>query len=464
MYLYNTATRKKDEFIPQNPQNVTMYCCGPTVYNFAHIGNLRTYIFEDLLSRTIRLRHPLTHVMNVTDVGHLVSDADDGEDKMELGAAREGKSAWDIAKFYEEKFWADYDALHCTRPTVISRATQHIKEMIALVKTLEDKGYTYRTSDGIYYDTSKFDRYDALVGHARISGLQGGARVEMSDEKRNPTDFALWKFSPKDKKRQMEWDSPWGIGFPGWHVECSAMAMKYLGSTLDIHCGGIDHVTIHHTNEIAQSEATTGKKYVNYWVHGEFLILRSGKMSKSGGTFVTVDVLKEKGYEPLAYRYLCLGAHYRTQLEFSYESMDAAAKSLKNLRALCVQVKKDAAAPAETEKSKAWKDKFTAAMEDDLNAPKALALTWEAVRNAELSAAEKLDFLTFADSILALDLFREEAAPETDIPADIQSLLDARAAARKAKDWKKSDELRDEIARAGYLVKDTPQGQQVEKK
>ena len=463
MYLHNTATRHKDEFTPQNPQNVTMYCCGPTVYNFAHIGNLRTYIFEDLLARTIRLRHPLTHVMNVTDVGHLVSDADDGEDKMELGAAREGKSAWDIAKFYEEKFWADYDALHCTRPTVVSRATKHIKEMIALVKTLEDKGYTYRTSDGLYYDTSKFDRYDSLVGHARISGLQGGARVEMSDEKRNPTDFALWKFSPKDKKRQMEWDSPWGVGFPGWHIECSAMAMKYLGHTLDIHCGGIDHVTIHHTNEIAQSEAATGKKYVNYWVHGEFLILRSGKMSKSGGTFVTVDVLKEKGYDPLAYRYLCLSAHYRTQLEFSYESMDSAAKSLKNLRALAVQAKQSAAAQ-ETEKSKAWKEKFTAAMEDDLNAPKALALVWEAVRSAELSAAEKVDFLTFADGILALDLFKEEAAPKADIPAQVQALLDARAAARKAKEWKKSDELRDEIARAGYLVKDTPQGQQVEKK
>lgn len=464
MYLHNTATRRKDEFVAQNPQNVTMYCCGPTVYNFAHIGNLRTYIFEDLLARTIRLRHPLTHVMNVTDVGHLVSDADDGEDKMELGAAREGKSAWDIAKFYEEKFWADYDALNCTRPTIVSRATQHINEMIALVKTLEDKGYTYRTSDGIYYDTSKFARYDALVGHARISGLQGGARVEMSDEKRNPTDFALWKFSPKDKKRQMEWDSPWGVGFPGWHIECSAMAMKYLGNTLDIHCGGIDHVTIHHTNEIAQSEAATGQKYVNYWVHGEFLILRSGKMSKSGGTFVTVDVLKEKGYDPLAYRYLCLSAHYRTQLEFSYESMDSAAKSLKNLRALAVQAKKSAPAPAETEKSKAWKEKFTAAMEDDLNAPKALALVWEAVRSAELSAAEKVDFLTFADTILALDLFKEEAAPKADIPAYVQELLDARAAARKAKEWQKSDELRDAIAQAGYLVKDTPQGQQVEKK
>ena len=465
LHLYNSATHHKDEFKPLNPQQITMYCCGPTVYNYAHIGNLRTYIFEDLLSRTIRLKYPLKHVMNVTDVGHLVSDADDGEDKMELATAREGKSAWDIAKFYEAKFWQDYDALHCTRPTIISRATEHIKEMIALVKTLEEKGYTYRTSDGIYYDTSKFARYDALVGHARISGLQGGARVEMSDEKRNPTDFALWKFSPKDKKRHMEWDSPWGVGFPGWHIECSAMAMKYLGHTLDIHCGGIDHVTIHHTNEIAQSEAATGEKYVNYWVHGEFLILRSGKMSKSGGTFVTLEVLKEKGYEPLAYRYLCLGAHYRTQLEFSYESLDSAAKSLKNLRALCQQIRQAAQGKsAETEKSRAWKEKFTAAMEDDLNAPKALAVTWEAVRSAELTAGEKLDFLQFADTILALDLFAAVPADSQPLPAEVEALLEERARARAAKDWKKSDELRDAIAQAGYLVKDTPQGQQAEKK
>ena len=458
--LYNTASHKKEDFIPLQPSCVTMYCCGPTVYNFAHIGNLRTYIFEDLLSRTLRLHYPLKHVMNVTDVGHLVSDADDGEDKMEVGAAREGKSAWDIAKFYEEKFWQDYDALHCTRPTIISRATAHIPEMISLVKTLEEKGYTYRTSDGIYYDTSKFGRYDALVGHAHITGLQGGARVEMSDEKHAPTDFALWKFSPKDKKRQMEWDSPWGVGFPGWHVECSAMAMKYLGNTLDIHCGGIDHVTIHHTNEIAQSEAATGQKYVNYWVHGEFLILRSGKMSKSGGTFVTVDVLKEKGYEPLAYRYLCLGAHYRTQLEFSYESLDSAAKSLKNLRTSVQQLGEER---LETAHVQAWKDKFTAAMEDDLNAPKALALAWEALRSADLTAPEKREFIAFADAILALDLSAPVARAE-EVPAAVQALLDQRATARKAKDWQKSDELRGAILQAGYVVKDTPQGQQVTKK
>ena len=289
--------------------------------------------------------------------------------------------------------------------------------------------------------------------------------MEMSDEKRNPTDFALWKFSPKDKKRQMEWDSPWGVGFPGWHTECSAMAMKYLGHTLDIHCGGIDHVTIHHTNEIAQSEAATGEKYVNYWVHGEFLILRSGKMSKSGGTFVTLDVLKEKGYEPLAYRYLCLGAHYRTQLEFSYESMDSASKSLKNLRALAQQAQEAAGGAAQdTENARAWKDKFTAAMEDDLNAPKALAVTWEAVRSAELSAGEKLAFLQFADSILSLDLFKQSAPARQELPAEVEKLLAERAQARAAKDWKKSDELRDAIARAGYIVKDTPKGQQAEKK
>ena len=463
MQLYNTASHRKEEFIPQNPQEVTMYCCGPTVYNFAHIGNLRTYIFEDLLSRTIRLSYPLKHVMNVTDVGHLVSDSDDGEDKMELGAAREGKTALEIARFYENKFWQDYDALHCTRPTFITRATAYIPEMIALVKTLEDKGYTYRTSDGIYYDTSKFARYDALVGHARISGLQGGARVELG-EKKNNTDFALWKFSPKDKKRQMEWDSPWGIGFPGWHIECSAMAMKHLGNTLDIHCGGIDHVTIHHTNEIAQSEAATGQKYVNYWVHGEFLILRSGKMSKSGGTFVTLDTLKEKGYDPLAYRYLCLSAHYRTQLEFSYESLDTAAKSLKNLRTLAWQIKQASPQAEKTENSQAWCDKFIAAMQDDLNAPKALALVWESLRRNDLTAGEKRYFLEFSDTILALDVFTAPQEKQTEIPVAVQTLLTARAAARQAKDWKKSDELRSAIAELGFVVKDTPKGQEVQAK
>lgn len=466
MQLYNTETRRKETFTPLRGEEVTMYCCGPTVYNYAHIGNMRTYIFEDLLARTIRLRRPLKHVMNVTDVGHLVSDADDGEDKMELGAAREGKSAWDIAQYYEEKFFADYDALHCTRPTVISRATKHIPQMIALVKTLEEKGYTYRTSDGIYYDTSKFPRYDALVGRSRLEGLRGGARVELSEEKRNPTDFALWKFSPKDKKRQMEWDSPWGVGFPGWHIECSAMAMQYLGPTLDIHCGGIDHVSVHHTNEIAQSEAATGQKYVRFWVHGEFLVLHEGKMSKSGGTFITLQTLRDKGYDPLDYRYLCLTAHYRTQLEFTYESLDSARKSLQTLRRETAQLAAEAAArpAALTAACQTAKDKFQATLEDDLNAPKALATVWETVRGTELNASEKIDFLKFADGVLALDLFRAPAAQETAaLPPEVETLLTQRAAARAAKDYKKSDELRAQLATAGYRVKDTPQGQQVEK-
>lgn len=441
-----------------------MYCCGPTVYNYAHIGNMRTYIFEDLLARTLRLSWPLKHVMNVTDVGHLVSDADDGEDKMEVGAAREGKTAWDIAKFYEEKFFADYDALHCTRPTVISRATAHIAQMIALVKTLEEKGYTYRTSDGIYYDTSKFPHYDALVGRSRLEGLKGGARVEMSAEKKNPTDFALWKFSPTDKKRQMQWDSPWGVGFPGWHIECSAMAMEYLGQTIDIHCGGIDHVSVHHTNEIAQSEAATGKPYVRFWVHGEFLVLRAGKMSKSGGTFVTLQTLREKGYDPLDYRYLCLTAHYRTQLEFTYESLNSARKSLQTLRKEIRAVQKLAQnEEVSAEKVAAAKAQFQAAMEDDLNAPKALAVVWEVLRGAQLNEAAKLAFLQFADSILALDLFRTPEAKEENLPAAVQALLEQRAAARQNKDYKKSDELREALVAAGYRVKDTPQGQQVEK-
>ena len=319
--------------------------------------------------------------------------------------------------------------------------------------------------DGIYYDTSKFPRYDALVGRSRLEGLKGGARVEMSEEKKNPTDFALWKFSPKNQQRQMQWDSPWGVGFPGWHIECSAMAMHYLGPTLDIHCGGIDHVTIHHTNEIAQSEAATGQKYVNYWVHGEFLILRSGKMSKSGGTFVTLDVLRQKGYEPLAYRYLCLGAHYRTQLEFSYESMDSAAKSLKNLRALaCACAKQAGPDVAATPHSTEWKEKFAAAMQDDLNAPKALAVTWEALRTPALNAAEKVDFLRFADGILALDVFKQPQPEQASLPEEVKQWVAQRAQARAAKDWKKSDELREKIAAAGYLVKDTPAGQEVSKK
>ncbi len=461
MKLYNTLTRRKEDFAPLGSE-VTLYACGPTVYNYAHIGNLRTYIFEDLLVRTLRLKYKVKHVMNITDVGHLTSDADAGEDKMELGAAREGKSAWDIAKFYETAFFKDFDSLNCTRPTVISRATEHIKEMIALVKTLEEKGYTYKTSDGIYYDTSKFPAYHTLVGKSHIEGLKSGARVEFNDEKKNPSDFALWKFSPADHKRQMEWDSPWGVGFPGWHIECSAMAMKYLGPTVDIHCGGVDHVAVHHTNEIAQSEAATGKPYVRYWVHGEFLVLHSGKMSKSAGTFLTVGELVKQGYSPLDYRYLCLGAHYRTQLEFTFESLDFARASLKNLKEKVAVLKKDVgnlplgACPE-------CKEKFFDAVEDDLNISKALALVWE-VFKTPFSAGSKLAFIQFADSVLGLDLLKEDIKEEAVLPVEVTLLLKHREIARRNKDFKLSDEYRDKIAALGYTVKDTPDGQKAAKK
>lgn len=456
--IYNTLTKNKDAFTSLNKDFATMYCCGPTVYNYAHIGNLRTYIFEDLLVRTLSADMPVKHVMNVTDVGHLTSDADSGEDKMELGAAREGKSAWDIAKFYEGKFFEDFDSLNCKRPTVTARATEHIKEMIALVKKLEEKGYTYKTSDGIYYDTSKFPSYHNLVGRAHIDGLKTGARVDFNDEKRNASDFALWKFSPTDKQRQMQWDSPWGVGFPGWHIECSAMAMKYLGDTLDIHCGGIDHVAIHHTNEIAQAEGATGKKYVRYWVHGEFLIMTNGKMSKSSGGFVTVQTLKEKGYSPLDYRYLCLGAHYRTQLEFSYEALTFARNTRLGLMERIAALKAETDGKIKDEAGlNAAKTAFKEAMDDDLNTSKALAVLWEFVKS-RAAAADKLDFLKYADGFLGLSLLEEEA--QKPLPKEAEELLALRKEARAKKDFKTSDELRDKLSALGIAVKDTPKGQE----
>ncbi len=460
--IYNTLTKNKDVFSSLNKDFATMYCCGPTVYNYAHIGNLRTYIFEDLLVRTLSADMPVKHVMNVTDVGHLTSDADSGEDKMELGAAREGKSAWDIAKFYEGKFFEDFDSLNCKRPTVTARATEHIKEMIALVKKLEEKGYTYKTSDGIYYDTSKFPSYHNLVGRAHIDGLKTGARVDFNDEKRNASDFALWKFSPTDKQRQMQWDSPWGVGFPGWHIECSAMAMKYLGDTLDIHCGGIDHVAIHHTNEIAQAEGATGKKYVRYWVHGEFLIMTSGKMSKSSGGFVTVQTLKEKGYSPLDYRYLCLGAHYRTQLEFSYEALTFARNTRLGLMERIAALKAETDGKIKDEAGlNAAKTAFKEAMDDDLNTSKALAVLWDFVKSRS-AAADKLDFLKYADGFLGLSLLEEEA--QKPLPEEAEELLALRKEARAKKDFKTSDELRDKLSALGIIVKDTPKGQEWRRK
>lgn len=454
--FFNTLTRSKENFTPLHQGEVSLYACGPTVYNYAHIGNLRTYIFEDIIIRALSHEYKVKHVMNITDVGHLTSDCDDGEDKMELCSKREGGvSAFELAKRYEKKFFEDFTALNCAMPDITPRATEHIKEMIALVKTLEEKGYTYKTSDGIYYDTSKFPAYGALAGKSHIEGLKAGARVEFNDEKRNPSDFALWKFSPKDSKRQMEWDSPWGTGFPGWHIECSAMSMAYLGPTVDIHCGGVDHIAIHHTNEIAQSEAATGKPYVRCWIHGEFLVLSAGKMSKSAGTFLTLDALREKGYDPLDYRYLCLTAHYRTQLEFSFEALDFARATLRGLRERIVRLREETdniiKNPAALEDAK---NKFKTAIDDDLNTPKALSVLWDYTKSPA-AAADKLDFLTYADGFLALSLMQSK---EEELPPQAAELIKQREEARKNKDFKTSDELRGELEKLGILVKDTPKG------
>jgi len=445
--LYNSLSREKEIFRPIKEGEAGIYTCGPTVYNYAHIGNMRTYIFEDVLVRSLKyLGFGVKRVMNITDVGHLVSDSDEGEDKMEVGARREGKSAWDIAKFYTEAFFKDYKELNCVMPDVLCPATDYIKEMVALVQDLEKKGLTYSIGDGVYFDTAKLPDYGKLAGKSHMEGIQEGARVEANAEKRNPHDFALWKFSKPEEQRQMEWDSPWGRGFPGWHLECSAMAMKHLGETIDIHCGGEDHVAVHHTNEIAQSEGATGKPFANYWLHARFLITSdAGKMSKSAGGFLTVGTLTEKGYDPLAYRYFCFSAHYRKQLEFSWESVDTAAKNLEALRGIVARLKEKAPVPALNTESVFYKE-FSGALADDLNMPQALAALWGCLRSPDenVTAAEKLAFALKADEVLGLELDR--ARQRESLPAELAALIKEREAARGAKNFQRSDELRKALA------------------
>lgn len=465
MFLYNTLGRKKQEFVPINRLQVGIYICGPTVYNYAHIGNLRTYIFEDTLRRTLELLgYQVRHVMNVTDVGHLVSDADEGEDKMEVGARREGKTAHEIAGFYSNAFFGDFSSLNCLCPGVICKATEHIDEMIELIRRLENRGFAYRISDGIYYDTSKFKGYDALTGKSHMNGLKTGARVGINAEKKNPGDFALWKFSPEGKKRQMEWPSPWGKGFPGWHIECSAMSMKYLGETFDIHCGGVDHVAVHHTNEIAQAEGATGKPFVKFWLHGEFLVMgdSASRMAKSSEEFLRLKLLEDKGYSPLDYRYFCLGAHYRTQLEFSWQALDFAKKSLSTLRENVWKLMETGSfrpsggachAPGNTIP---FQNKFVDAVSDDLNMPQALSVLWEVVRNPSLNEEEKLAFIKYSDRVLGLDLL--EPRKEEKLSEDLMKLVNAREQARQDKDFKKADEIRKQLSEKGVILEDTAQG------
>lgn len=451
--LYDTYTRSVREFTPLKPPQVGMYTCGPTVYDYAHIGNLRTYIFEDVLRRVLEFNgYPVKHIMNITDVGHLTSDSDTGEDKMEKGSKRTGKTAWEIAEFYADEFRHDMQRLNIQEPTVWCKATDHIPEQINMVKCIEAKGFTYRTSDGIYFDTSRLPDY-GYMGRLDVEGLQAGVRVDMG-EKRNSTDFALWKFSPKDQKRQMEWDSPWGVGFPGWHIECSAMSAKYLGSYFDIHCGGEDHINVHHTNEIAQTEACYGTRLANFWMHGYFLQLDDGvKMSKSTGGFLRVQTLIDQGYDPLAYRLFCLSALYRAKLNFTWDGLDGAAKSLDRLRMTVFEL----GTPGSVDEDAL--EKFAEQINEDLNMPRAMATTWEVVKGDLPAPVKKATLLAF-DRVLGLGL-AEWQPKEESIPTEIEELLHQRQTARTEKRWKDADALRDQITLAGYEILDTPQGPKV---
>ncbi|MCK9352270.1 MAG: cysteine--tRNA ligase [Candidatus Paceibacterota bacterium] len=468
--FYNTLTREKDEFKPLHEGAVGMYNCGPTVYHYAHIGNLRAYVFADILRKTLEYNGLLvTQIVNITDVGHLVSDEDEGEDKMEKGAAREGKTAQDIAKFYTDSFYQDLAKLNIEPAARYTKATEHIPEQIALIQKLEEKDFTYRTSDGIYFDTAKFPGYGKLA-RLDIAGLQEGARVEANEEKKHRTDFALWKFSKPDEKRQQEWESPWGIGFPGWHIECSAMSMKYLGETFDIHTGGIDHIPIHHTNEIAQAECATGKKFVNYWMHSGFVNIEGGKMAKSADNFVRMATLEEKGISPLAYRYWLLTAHYRKTINFTWEAVEGAQTALLKLHQTFLTYEASASAP-----NGEYLEKLRSFLNDDLETSGAIASLWDLVKDESISPAEKHATFLEYEKVLGLGFgwSKEKLAEhgikiesnltEQEIPEAIKKLLDDRKLARAEKNWKRSDEIRDEITKMGYKLVDGSEGPSISK-
>ncbi|PKM87322.1 cysteine--tRNA ligase [Candidatus Falkowbacteria bacterium HGW-Falkowbacteria-2] len=463
LFLYNTLNLKKEKFDPIKAGEVGIYTCGPTVYNYAHLGNLRTFLFQDFLVRTLAYNHySVKRVMNITDVGHLSGDGDMGEDKMEKGSAREGRSAWDVAAYYTDAFKEDMGLLNMITPDIYCRATDNITEQIELVKQLEEKGFTYKTSDGIYFDTSKFPDYNRL-SHLPLEELKEGARVEKNPEKKNPTDFSLWKFSPADAKRQMEWESPWGVGFPGWHLECSAMSLKFLGGQRDIHCGGIDHINVHHTNEIAQSEAATGEKFFNYWLHGAFLNIAGGKkMAKSENNYLTVaNALVKKDINPLAFRYAALQVHYRKPMDYSENSLRQAEQGLNSLYRQIAALGSDIG-----EGGNGAKDEFLAAINDDLNMPQALAILFKILKS-EMPLPAKLGAALDFDRVLGLNLASaisrfEETAQKLELPEDVKSLLAARQKARQEKDWEKADTLRAEITKLGYTLTDGPEGQQVE--
>ena len=465
--LYNTMSRTVEDFKPIREGEVGMYCCGPTVYNYAHIGNLRTYVFEDLLHRTlVKAGYRVKHVMNITDVGHLTGDGDDGEGKLAKSARENGRSVWDIAAFYTDAFFRDEEALDIIRPDIVCRATDHIQAMIDIIRRLEEKGHTYISGGNVYFSIDTIDDYGKLA-RLNLDDLKEGARIEVDSNKRNPKDFVLWFTNSKFKDQVMVWPSPWGTGYPGWHIECSAMSSEYLGDHFDIHCGGIDAIPVHHTNEIAQSEAAFGvKPWVDYWCHGEFLLNDKGKMSKSSGEFLTLSVLVDKGYDPLDYRYFCLTGHYRSQLKFSFESLDQARSARQTLVRKIAQYRKECTPAAVLDgKTRGYLDSFYEAMFNDLKAPQALGVLWSMLRDPSLADDQKLAAVLDMDSILGLSLDRVEAVQDEVAVADSEALelLARRSEAKKAKDWAQADEIRDRLSRMGYKVVDTPSGPQLER-
>lgn len=467
MKLFNSMGRALQRFEPIIPGKAGFYGCGPTVYNYAHIGNLRTYIFEDILVKTLRrFGYAVTHVMNVTDVGHLSGDDDTGEDKMVKTAKERGESVLQIASFYTDAFFRDTDRLGIARPDVTCRATEHIQDMIELIRRIEANGFTYMSGGNLYFDVTKFPRYGELAG-IRLDDLKAGARIEVDENKKNPHDFVLWFTKSKFENQALIWDSPWGRGYPGWHIECSAMSMKYLGESFDIHAGGIDHVPIHHTNEIAQSESATGKPWVKYWLHAEFLVMDKGKMSKSKGGFITLQRLVDEGFDPLDYRYFCLGGHYRSQLGFSWESMAQAKAARRSLVEEVLRLKDAAKALALPSRAalapglQARLERFDEFLAEDLAVPRALAELWQVARDSSVPPAEALAAIFDMDSVLGLGLAaarREEKSIDPELSARIDDLVRRRGEAKKAKDWATADALRNELKTMGVILEDGPAG------
>jgi len=457
--LYNTLTRKKDVFVPIKKGHVGIYSCGPTVYWYQHIGNLRTSVSNDLIKRLFLYNgYKVKHISNVTDVGHLTSDADTGEDKVERQASREGKTAKEISNFYFTTFKDDLKKLNIIQPDLWTKATEHINEMISLIKIIEKKGFTYKTSDGIYFDTSKLKDYGKLAG-LKKEGLKAGKRIAVG-EKKHSTDFALWKFSGKPGERQQEWNSPWGIGFPGWHIECSAMATKYLGKQIDIHTGGQEHLPVHHTNEIAQSETGFEKKpWVRYWIHFAWLLFAGEKISKSRGGAYTLSEIEEE-YNPMSLRYLYLTTHYKKPLNFSFDLLDYAQNAYNRLKNIISELKK-----SHDKKNKnnieLAKKQFLSIINDDINSPKALAYLWDVLRDNRLNNSEKYELVLDFDRFFGLEIDKEE---KLTVPANIKKMTEEREEARKNKEWKKADEIRDKINKLGYILEDNERGVKIKEK